>query len=164
MIARRDFLKAGAALSVSAVTASAIHFSHAAGSTNAFAFFDRNMPDGQRFALLAEQIGMDRRDTGRDMAALLYGEMRDWTEREGTLFLGVTRYADFTVASGIARENGRSMLAAVQRREGPEDLQWLRGEPGALARAALKNGLQTAHLETPEHLLGAPGSILWAMA
>lgn len=68
--------------------------------------FDGLTPDGRDFAAHVRALGFDPRDTGRDVAGLLYGPLRRRLASPDAIFAGVTRYADFTVAAGISRERG----------------------------------------------------------
>ena len=164
MIARRELLKSGAALGAAAVAGGAMSAPVSAAASPAFGFYDAQLEDGQRFALLARQLGITSRDTGRDMATILYGDMRDWAERRDTLFLGLTRYADFSVAAGIAREHGRSMVLAVQRRADGSGLRWLRGDERALERVAASHRLQASYLREPQRIVATAGTVVWAIA
>ncbi len=164
MIARRDLLKSGAVLGAAAASVGAVYAPASAAAQPAFGFYDAHLADGQRFALLARQLGMESRETGRDMATILYGDMRDWAEHRDTLFMGLTRYADFTVASGIAREHGRSMVLAIQRRPSEGGLRWIHGDEKALEEVAATHRRQASFLRQPQRMLETPGTVLWAIA
>jgi len=128
----------------------------------ALALFDGDTEDGRRFAALAASAGLLAQDTGRDLAPLLYGERRDWARAPEAILIGVTRYADFHVAAGIARERGRRVIAARAREHGGT-ARLLAGSTSGLLTIAdrLPAGFDAASID---ELAREPGSIAWICA
>jgi hypothetical protein len=104
MIARRQVLVGGAAMGLATATAG---WSAIPGTKGIF-LYDRRIA-GSRAAALT-RTGAELVDTGRDLASLWYGGLRD---RAGTLALaGCTAYADLVIMQGIAREERRRIAIA----------------------------------------------------
>jgi hypothetical protein len=104
MIARRQVLIGGAALGVAGASAG---WAAIPGRRDIFLYDGRLA--GSR-AAAARRRGAELIDTGRDLASLWYGGLR---ERAGTLALaGCTAYADLVIMQGIAREQRRPIAVA----------------------------------------------------
>lgn len=134
----------------------------ATANRHVLALFDGELEDGRRFAALATSAGHTAQDTGRDLAPLLYGRRRDWARDPQVVLAGVTRYADFHVASGIARENGRCVIAAA-----------VREKPGSPARLIASSSAAPAprdrlpfafDADSLRRLIRDEGSIAWICA
>jgi len=158
VLSRRAFVLGTAALGAAA---GAPAFGvRAAPDLRVLALFDGEIEDGRRFAALAASAGQTVQDTARDLAPLLYGELRDWARDPSTVLAGVTRYADFNVAAGIAREQGRSVIAALAR-EKAGGASLIVGSPASLAALADRLPLDGASLD---RLVRQPGSVVWICA
>lgn len=161
VVTRRAFVAGAAALG--AVAGVPAVGARAAPKPRMLALFDGELVDGRRFAALAAFAGQAAQDTARDLAPLLYGERRDWAHDPSTVLAGVTRYADFHVASGIAREQGRTVIAVFTRDEEGEAVRMIAGSPARLRALAgrLPIGFGAARIDG---LIRQAGSVAWICA
>jgi len=162
-VTRRAFVVGSAVLSAGAAIP-AMALAESEDHTGMLALFDGRIEDGRRFAAMAGSAGYTAQDTGRDLAQLLYGTRRDWATDGSTILAGVTRYADFQVASGIAREQGRTVLAAVAREKTGGALQLIAGSPPGLDRLARRLGRTGPGRAGLEAIVREGGSIAWVCA
>ena len=160
-VTRRAFVLGTVALG--AVAGAPALGARAASSLQILALFDGDIEDGRRFAALAASVRQVARDTARDLAPLLYGEWRDWARDPSTVLVGVTRYADFHVASGIAREQGRSVIAAFVREKRGREACLIAGSPARLPALTdrLPLGFDAASMD---RLVSEAGSVAWICA
>jgi hypothetical protein len=75
--------------------------------------YDAMLPWAAAFVERLRERGIYARDTGRDVARLVYGPLSGWADDPDARLAGITRYADFVVASGIAAERRRPMTHAL---------------------------------------------------
>lgn len=132
-------------------------------SAPTLALFDGEIEDGRRFAAQAAAAGHIVQDTGRDLAPLLYGERRDWGRDPHSMLIGVTRYADFQIASGIAREQGHSVIAALAREKEDQACRLIAGSSTGLL-SYTDRLLGDFGVATMVALLSETGSVAWICA
>lgn len=161
-VTRRTFTLGSAVLGVGATIPLAA--ARAASVPPALLLFDSAIEDGRRFAALARSAEQMPRDTGRDLAQLLYGEWRDWARNPDAVMVGVTRYADFQVAAGIARENGRSVRAALVREQKVGSVRMIAGSPAGLLSVADCLSATGFTCSGIDQLVCEAGSVVWVCA
>lgn len=124
MIARRGFLAGSAVLGASLAVPPALH-AQSIASAKPILLHDALTADGASFARSASALALAAHDTSRDVAPLFYGSLRKELRGPAKLIAGVSRYADFTVASGIAREFGFTDQLVMTRQDGSRKLSRL---------------------------------------
>jgi len=160
-VTRRTFVIGGMALG-GAIGMPAVATSAPGGPP--LLLFDGGIVDGRRFAAAAASSGQVAQDTGRDVAHLLYGGRRDWARDPYVILAGVTRYADFQVASGIAREQGRSVVAALAREANGGTPRLVAGSTGRLLALDDRLGTIGLHAARLDSLVQEAGSLVWICA
>jgi len=161
-VTRRAFVTGGVALVGSVGMPAMAVTSTQDGPT--LLLFDGRIEDGRRFAARSASVGQVAQDTGRDLAHLLYGERRDWARDPKAMLAGVTRYADFQVASGIAREQGRTVLVALARDTHGAAPHFVAGSSARLLRFGDRLSMIGLDALGLDQYVQEAGSIVWICA
>lgn len=147
MTTRRDIIKSGAMLPLSALIATP-GTSWAADTRPRF-LVDRRLREARQLRRHAELVGCACADPQGEIIAFLTGSP-EWVA-PGAPIIGLTGYVDFALASDVLRIGGRRMRQV-----------WQIG-PTAVSRAdSSQRGLLAALLGTPAvHARPGPTSFLW---